>query len=174
MDQHRVITNVVRRLNIVAVTVLLVVSFILFGSRESLATGGCPDIPDYGGESINYFMTDKVTGNSISDGAILPTRTALNLDALATAYGHCDVWFMDCSPCGPDCCRCVFGVRQERVVAKITYGMYATTSGAWNGSYVLGYTFGKDPVTGQVKDYHELDSRNHVNSTGGVSLDIME
>jgi RHS repeat-associated protein len=158
---------VCRRRDIVAVIALLVVALLLFGGRESFAIGSCPNIPNFGGTSIEYFMTEKVTGNPVADGTIFPSNTTVNLDAFATSYGYCDVWILDCDPGG---CACIFGVRQERTVHHITYGLSAVTSGSLNGNYTLGYTYGRNPATGFTAFYHELDSRNEVTSGGGTSL----
>jgi RHS repeat-associated protein len=106
----------------------------------------CSLIPNGGGQGISPTITIQSTGAELANGAVIPTGTALRLDAVANADGSC-------SQVGPGC----FG-EAERTINHINVQSDISTTGGLNGHYVEGYVFGD-------AYYHVLDTRSS-SSTG--------
>ncbi len=95
----------------------------------------CPYDPTCGGESLEYFTTNHSTGAPISDGAVLPAGTIVDLDAHATAYGQCQAWIPTLSDLY---WICILGDLFQGPVDHVAYRVYAAAEGPLNGDYYLG------------------------------------
>jgi RHS repeat-associated protein len=113
---------------------------------QSVYAQVCTLIPNGGGQGISPTITIQSTGAELANGAVIPTGTALRLDAIANAYGSC-------SQVGPGC----FG-EAERTINHINVQSDISTAGGLNGHYVEGYVFGWEY-------YHVLDTHSS-SSTG--------
>jgi RHS repeat-associated protein len=124
-----------------ALLLLLVVA-----AGASVKAQVCTLVSEGGGQGISPTITIQSTGAELANGAVIPTGTALRLDAVANADGSC-------SQVGPGC----FG-EAERTINHINVQSDISTTGGLNGHYVEGYVFGD-------AYYHVLDTRSS-SSTG--------
>lgn len=89
--------------SIILVACGLVFSLTLPGSV--CAGGSCPDLPSGGGESMTATAkTVATTSCAVTDGMYIRKNTKLQLDAIATANGQCQIVLPQCSGAG---CTCV-------------------------------------------------------------------
>ena len=126
------------------------------------ADGGCPNQPSGGGQSISATVKKTSTSCPVTDGMYVRTYTTLRLDAIATAFGQCQVMVMDCV----GGCHCIPGPLQERTINHI-YAWVDVVSQYMNGTYNVGNIFGKYP-NGTTAFWQVLDS-TQPNSTGPLT-----
>jgi YD repeat-containing protein len=126
-------------------------------------TDACPDIPVNGGESMSATIRVAATGSPVAHQALIPARTQLRLDALATAFGSCGIMALNCAPLP---CQCQLMEVQPRTVNHINITADISTATALNGSYVIGYVFGRNP-DGTTGFFNVLDTQAG-NSTGPI------
>ncbi|HKX28873.1 MAG TPA: hypothetical protein VJ302_14340 [Blastocatellia bacterium] len=113
-----------------------------------------------GAESLDGWLTYDGSGLPIVNGAMVPKGTVVRIDALATASGRCDLK-----------CDGSTAFTYERNINKIQIGVIASTIDGPNGDATVANVFGKDPATGQNRDYQTLDTRSS-NSTGSVTYTL--
>jgi RHS repeat-associated protein len=152
----------------VAVAILALSIMILCGGGSEVRAESCPLVPLGGGESIDYFITDRDTGKQVYDGMVVPTGSWLYLDSAATALGQCELLALHCEGLPPTC-WCILAATYERTVNHIGISLDAQTQGGLNGHYAVGNIVGKDPATGYTAFYHVLDSRDDAYSSGTIS-----
>lgn len=82
-------------------SVILVVCgllFLLSMLGSVCAAGSCPDLPSGGGQSMSATAkTLESISCPVTDGKYVRSNTTLRLDAIATAYGQCQIVLPDCS-----------------------------------------------------------------------------
>ena len=145
--------------------IVFVMTLLLFHACSSCtvyALGTCPDTPSCGGESLDHFIKNSVTGVSIPDGAVVPVNTGVGLGGLATAYGQCETTVPTCSPMP---CTCEPGEILERTVNHIEYHVTAVTQGGLNGNYLAGA-----PTYCTGGEYHVVESWTELCPTAGGLL----
>lgn len=145
---------------------LLILVFSLLLSVQSWPTHAdvaCPDIVEYGGESIDYWFYDRNTGEPYSDGQIVPVGTRLKLDILATAYGKCEKFY-------PMDNVCHLTHSNSRTVNHTQAYVTIESPGSLNGVYSVGKVFGRHPETGTTAYYQVLDSRDDTMTSGTIGM----
>lgn len=149
------------RLNQIHHFVLL--SFLLLMPARVARAEDCPSDSSNGGQDISAQITIAATGQALPSGSFVAPYTALRLDALARAYGHCTPMLADCtsSPCS-----CTPLQTYERTINHIKVWSEISTSQSLNGVYTEGYIYGWDE-NHTTTSYHELDSHSSL-STGPI------
>src|SRR5437870_418325 len=129
--------------------VTLMTSIVLLLSIPPLLNAQvCQTWSENGGNSISAQITDNATGAVIADGAMVPAYTQVRVDSRATVSAVCHT----------SCEDLIADVNHTYVWADIS------TTGSWNGTYGIGYVFGRNP-NGSAAYWQDLDTHNS-NSTG--------
>ena len=122
----------------------------------------CDNIPQGSGESITADISVQNTGQPLSPTGLVPARTFVDINALATAFGQCIGMGWNCQP-SPCVCQ-ETGFVYERTVNHIGVYVDISTNTSLNGTYFIGNVYGMNP-NGTGADFHVLDTRA-ANSTG--------
>lgn len=139
-----------------------ILCLLLCVASGSVKAQSCENIPEGSGESISANVTVSGSGGTLSDQAVVPGYTNIDINAMATAFGQCVgmAWSCQQSPC---VCQQT-GFTYERTVNHIGVYVDISTSGGLNGTYFVGNVYGKNP-NGTTAFFHVLDT-SAANSTG--------
>lgn len=124
------------------------------------ADDACPDTHINGGQSIEYEVTVRDTGQPVYDGMVLPTNTRLRIHGNATAYGHCEIYH---PVIGGGCSQTS---TENRYVAKI-YTTFFAQAGVLNGFYSLGNIYAQN-ANGTTSTTHNVIDSHNADTTGPV------
>ena len=140
---------------------------LVLASPSPIYAGGmCPDSPSGGGQTMSATAT-KGTNCSVTNGMYVRPFTTLRLDAIATAFGQCQIVLPHCTTAG---CVCVPSATiQERTINHI-YSWVDITSQSLNATYPVGRVYGKNP-NGTGAFWHVLDTTQS-NSTGPINFGV--
>lgn len=116
---------------------------------------------------MSATATTQTTNCPVTDGMYVRPSTTLRLDAIATAYGQCQIVVMDCT--GASCVCVPSSTIYERVLGHI-YSWVDITSQYQNGTFAVGRVYGKGP-NGTTAFLHVLDT-TQPNTTGPLSFRI--
>lgn len=106
------------------------------------------------------------TSCSVADGMYVRTYTNLRLDAIATAFGQCQLVVPQCTPG----CVCVPSSTVYERVLYFIYSWVDITSQSQNGTYTVGRVYGKNP-NGTTAYLHVLDT-TQPDTTGPLSFGV--
>jgi RHS repeat-associated protein len=117
-------------------------------------------VPQGGGQSVGWALTDYVTGLPLANGTVVPASGgAIKFHEYGTAAGVCLAY----AP--PDCSQ--LAATANRLVNHFETIVLANSS-ALNGTYVVGYVYGMNPSTGMGEEVPSLDD-SAADSTGPMA-----
>lgn len=119
---------------------------------------GCPDTHINSGESIEYEVTVRDTGQPVYDGMVLPTYTILRFHGRAAAYGQCEIYW-------PSANGCYLGVTKYRYVGKINFKLFAEAGPLQGWQVNPGPVYALKP-NGQTSTTHNVIDSHDADTTG--------